>query len=212
MNPFKQWQNELKTKRMVETLNKRGYSAFYMASKEEAKEAIIKEVQKGATIALGGSESLTELGLVDYFSKGEYKVFERYSQPTWEETVEVYRQSMLADYLITSTNIITEDGKLMNQDSTGNRAAAIVFGPKKVIIIASVNKIVKNLEVGFERLKDISPMNCRRVGHHTPCAVTGKCEDCELHDRMCNFTTIVHNGKKFPGRYSIYLVPEEMGF
>ena len=212
MNTFKKWQNELKAKRMVETLNSKGYSAFYMASKEELKEAVIKEVAKGSTIALGGSESLGELGLVDYFFKGDYKVFERYSQPTWEETVEVYRKSMLADYLITSTNVITEDGKLMNQDSSGNRAAAIVFGPKKVIVVASVNKIVKNLEAGLERLKEITPMNCKRVGHNTPCATTGKCENCEVHDSMCNFTTIVHNGRKFPGRYSIYMVAEDMGF
>lgn len=212
MHALKKWQNELKTKRMVETLNEKGYEAYYLETKEQVKAAVIEMVKENSTVALGGSETLKALNLVEHFFNGPYKTYERYTQPSWEETVEVYRQSLLADYLITSTNVITEDGKLMNQDSSGNRAAAIVFGPKKVIIVASANKIVKNLEAGFERLKDITPLNCKRVGHETPCTVTGKCENCELQASMCNFTTIVHNGRKFPGRYTIFMMPDEMGF
>lgn len=212
MNTFKYWQNQLKAKSMVDKLNKLGYTAYYMESAHEAKKALIELIPHQSTIALGGSETLSQLGLIEHFYQPQYKVFDRYHQPTWDETVEIYRQSLLADYLITSTNVITEDGKLMNQDSSGNRAAGIVFGPKHVVIVASANKIVRNMDAGFERLKEITPLNCKRVGHKTPCAVTGKCENCEIQESMCNFTTIVHNGRKFPGRYTIFLFPEDMGF
>lgn len=211
-NKFVKWKNEHKAKKMVELLNDKGYTAVYASDLDEAKKKVLDHVELGASIAVGGSETLKEMGLVDHFRNGDYKFFERYGQPSWQETVEVYRQSLLADYLVTGTNVITKKGELVNVDSSGNRAAGIVFGPKNVVIIAGTNKLVDNLDDAFKRLREIAPMNCERVGHKTPCRETGECSDCQIQARMCNYTTIVHNGRKFEGRYFIVIVPEEVGF
>ena len=123
-----------------------------------------------------------------------------YNQPDFASEVECYRQGMMADYLLMGTNAITEKGELINRDSSGNRVAGTVFGPKEVVIVAGANKIVKDINAGLERLMKITPLNCKRLGHKTPCAVRGEFEDFYIHASMCNFTTIVHNGRK-SGRY-----------
>ncbi len=211
-NKYKLWKNQLKAKRMVEILNSKGYGAVYAQDLDEAKELLLNHVEKGASIALGGSETLNAMGLVKHFGNGDYQLFERYSQPDWQATLKVYRESMLADYLVTSCNAITRNGELVNVDSSGNRAAGIVFGPKHVVMVVGVNKFVDTLDDAFKRLREIAPMNCERVGHDTPCRVTGECEDCQIQARMCNYTTIVHNGRKIENRYYMVIVPEDVGF
>lgn len=211
-NKYVKWKNRLKAKKMVEILKNKGYDAVYAQDLDEAKACILNYIEKGASIALGGSETLNAMGLVEHFSNGEYQLFKRYSQPNWQDTVNVYRQSMLADYLVTGCNAITRNGELVNRDSSGNRAAGIVFGPKHVVMAVGVNKFVDTLDDAFKRLRDIAPMNCERVGHETPCRETGECADCQIQARMCNYTTIVHNGRKFEDHYFIVVIPEHVGF
>lgn len=124
----------------------------------------------------------------------------------------VVRQSLLADYLVTGINAITRQGELVNVDSSGNRAAGILFGPKRVIIVAGANKVVDNLDQALQRLKRIAPMNALRNGHKTPCTETGKCETCDSPERIDNVISIVNHGKKFEGRISVVMVAEEWGF
>lgn len=212
INKYVKWKYELKAKKMVEVLNDKGYVAVYAEDLDKAKELVLNHVELGSSVALGGSETLGQMGLVKQFGNGDYKLYERYTQPSWDATVEVYRQSLLADYLVTGTNVITKKGELVNVDSSGNRAAGIVFGPKNVVIVAGVNKFVDSLDDAFKRLREIGPMNCQRVGHDTPCRETGECSDCQTKARMCNYTTIVHNGRKFENRYYIVIVPEDTGF
>ena len=73
-------------------------------------------------------------------------------------------------------------------------------------------KIVDNIDAAMKRLKSIAPLNVKRLGHEAPCANTGKCENCSIQPRMCNYTTIIHHGMKFEGRISVVLIAEEVGF
>jgi L-lactate utilization protein LutB len=196
---------------MVEILKSKAYDTYYAEDLDEAKKLVLDMIPHGSSVAVGGSETLGAMGLVDIFRGPEYKFFERYKTP-WPETIEVYRQSMLADFLVTGTNAITRNGELVNVDSSGNRAAGIVFGPKRVIIVAGANKVVDNLEDALKRLKKIAPMNALRNNHKTPCIETGRCMDCNVPQRMCNSITIVNHGMKFEGRISIIMVAEEAGF
>jgi len=197
----------------VEILNKKKYNAMYAESLQQAKEKVLEIIPEGSSIALGGSVTIEEMGLIDVFRNGYYKLFDRYDKTlTNEQRIELLRQSLLADYLITSTNAITKNGELVNVDCSGNRVSAMIFGPKKVIIIAGVNKIVDTIEDAMKRLKKIGPLNAKRNNHKTPCTETGYCMDCQIKARMCNYITIINHGMKFEGRINIILVPEFIGF
>ncbi len=212
MNPIKKWYYQRLARDMVEVLNKKHYNALYAQNTGEAKKMVLDMIEEGASVAVGGSVTIMDMGLVDEFRKPKYRFFERFKQPSYEAVVEVYRQSFMADYLVTSTNAITKNGELVNTDSSGNRVSSMIFGPEKVIIVAGVNKIVDDLDEAFKRIKRIAPMNARRINHKSPCAITGKCEDCDCGDRICNYTTIIHNGRKVKDRITIIMTAEELGY
>jgi hypothetical protein len=212
MNQFKKWHCQCIARDMVEILQQKSYDAHYAEDLDQAKSIVLEMIPLKASVAVGGSETLEAMGLIDAFRNGDYHFFDRYQDIPFEETVEIYRQSMLADFLVTGTNAITRNGELVNIDSSGNRVAGIIFGPRRVIIVAGVNKVVNDLDEALKRLKRIAPMNVLRNGHKAPCAETGRCMNCEIQDRMCNFIGIVNHGMKFPGRMSVIIVAEEVGF
>lgn len=212
MNKIKKWKMQCDAKEIVKILNDYNYNAIYLESSDLVKEKVLELIPKGSSIALGGSVTLDELDIIPKFRTSDYKLFDRYIDAPFSEIVEIMRESMTADYLVTSTNAITRNGELVNTDSGGNRAAGILFGPKNVIIVAGVNKVVDDLNSAFKRINEVAIMNAKRINHKCPCTEDGKCHDCSVRGRICNFTSIVHNGMKFKGRITIIIVPEELGF
>ena len=213
METIKQWKNICKAKTIVADLNKKHFQASYVINLAEAKEKLISMIDDGASVALGGSTTLSDMGIVDVLRNGNYAFFDRYQNlPFDPDIVDIHRKSLTADFLLTGTNAITKQGELVNTDCTGNRVAPMIFGPKNVIIVAGVNKIVENLEDAFKRIREIAPMNSKRIKHETPCVETGYCVDCDCKKRICNFTTIIHNGIKFEGRIKIIIIADEAGY
>ncbi|SEJ69500.1 Uncharacterised ACR, YkgG family COG1556 [Propionispira arboris] len=213
METIKQWKNICKAKTIVAVLNKKHFQASYVLNLAEAKEKLVSMIDDGASVALGGSTTLSDMGIVDVLRNGNYAFFDRYQNlPFDPDIVEIHRKSLTADFLLTGTNAITKQGELVNTDCTGNRVAPMIFGPKNVIIVAGVNKIVENLEDAFKRIREIAPMNSKRIKHETPCVETGYCVDCDCKKRICNFTTIIHNGIKFEGRIKIIIIADEAGY
>lgn len=212
MNELKKWKYQCVAKEMVEVLNKKQYDAHYAESLEEAKAMVLSMIPEGAVIGLGGSTTVRDMGILDTLRNGKYKLIDRYNAKSWEDELKCYREALTSEYFLTGTNCITRNGELVNTDSSGNRVSAMIFGPQKVIVVAGANKVVNNLDEAMIRLKEIAPMNCKRLGHKTPCAVTGKCEDCQIQARMCNYTAIIHHGMKFKDRITIILVADETGF
>ncbi|SMC21917.1 Uncharacterised ACR, YkgG family COG1556 [Clostridium acidisoli DSM 12555] len=213
MDEIKKWQNICKAKKIVETLNKKHFKASYADTLEDAKSALLSMITEGSSVAIGGSDTLNQMGIVDILRNGNYNFFDRYQKlPFNPDIVEIHRKSLTADYLITGTNAITKNGELVNTDCTGNRVAPMIFGPRNVIIVAGVNKIVDNIDSAFKRIRDIAPMNSKRIKHETPCVETGYCVDCDCKKRICNFTTIIHNGIKFEGRIKIIIIADEIGY
>ncbi|AYE34628.1 lactate utilization protein [Clostridium septicum] len=212
MDKVKKWKLECDGKKLVDILNERKYNAIYVDNVMEAKEKVLELVPEGSSIALGGSVTLNEMDLVNTIRNGNYKFYDRYQDLPFVEIVEIMRQSMVADYLITSTNAVTEAGELVNMDCSGNRAAGMIFGPKKVIVVIGANKMVKDMDEALARIKKVAIMNAKRINHKTPCAESGICEDCFVKGRVCNYLSVVNNGAKFPGRFTVIVVGDEVGY
>lgn len=212
MESVKRWARECTAKYMVDVLNKKGYQAIYAENMEAARAAVASLIPQGASVAVGGSVTLTQTNILTDIQSGAYQYIDRYNQPKFDIICDKYREGFTADYFVTSTNAITKNGELVNIDCTGNRTGCIAFGPKRVIIVAGTNKVVRDINAGILRAKEVAPLNAKRLGHKTPCAEDGRCHDCTCQQRICNVTSIVHNCFKFPGRITIILVPEELGY
>ncbi len=212
MHWSRKWQCQQIAKEMVDVLNSKGYIAHYAEDVEEAKKLVLDIIPEGSSIAMGGSILLGDMGLVDIFRSDKYRFYDRYATHSYEECYQVYRESMMADWLVTGSNAVTRNGEIVNTDSSGNRAGGIIFGPDKVLIVVGANKVVDDIPAAFKRIKEIAPMNAKRIGHQTPCAITGKCENCESPQSICNATSIIHHGRKHPGRFTIIMIADEVGY
>lgn len=201
-----------KIDKTIENLKNNGFDVVLVESVKKAEELTLQEMPVGSSISMGGSVTLNMTELLAKFRSESYSFFERFAQPTWDATVKVMRESLLSDYLVTGTNAITEDGKLLQVDSGGNRVAGMAYGPKNVIVISGINKIVADTYEGLERLKYAGPLNSKRLNHKTPCNISGRCENCSTHMRMCNFVSIISSGKRPFGKIKVILIKEELGY
>jgi len=200
---------------IIKNLKKRNMNGFYFESSQEAVEAICGMIPEDALVGLGGSETIIESGLIDSLRKMNIRLLDRYREGvTPERVAEMRQEGLLSDVYITSSNAISSDGKIVNMDGTGNRVAAMIYGPKKVIFMVGMNKAVISLEDAITRIKTIAgPMNSIRVNMNTPCSKLGFCADPHCHppNRICSQLVILE-ASLIPDRINVVLVGEELGY
>ncbi len=209
----KKWHKETLARKTVEALKKNHFQAEYVPSKEEARKRVIELIADSKTVGIGGSVTTAEINILEDLLKiGKEVLNHSLSTLTPEEKMTIRRRQLTCDCFISSTNALTMDGKLVNVDGTGNRVSAMIFGPKKVIIVVGANKIVKDLDAAMERIEMIAaPLNNKRLNFSNPCTQTGVCMDCTGISRICNITTIL---RKKPSQTDIIVlvVGEELGY
>ncbi len=212
MNPTAM-HNEIQAKTVIENLKKRHMEGFYCKTKEEAVELISSLIKDGSSVSWGGSMTMKEIGLMETLENREdLTLLDRAKANSPEEVGEIYRKAFSADTFIMSSNAITKDGKLVNIDGTGNRVAALIYGPKQVIVVAGMNKIVVNEEEAMSRIRNIaSPPNAIRLNQNTPCAKTGFCADCLSPDCICNQVVTIRNSRDAE-RIKVVLIEGSWGF
>lgn len=195
----------------IQNLNQRGFHAARFASIEEANKAVLDVIGTGS-VGIGGTRTVADMGLFDAIhAHGNRLLCHTFADPN--EKQDVRKLALNADCYLSGTNAITEDGRIVNIDGTGNRVAAMLFGPEKVIIVAGKNKVVKDFNEAIRRTKeDCCPKNARRLGKKTPCALTGKCMDCRPPERMCNVTVTLEYPTRNVKSFYVFLVEQELGW
>lgn len=197
---------------IIRNLEKRNMEGYYFQSTADCTQAILQEMPKGSVIGWGGSESVKESGLMDAIYNGDYELIDRAAAKTPEESRQIYARTVLADYYLMSTNAITLDGELINIDGNGNRVACLIHGPRHVILVVGMNKVVTDIESGVARIRNMaSPANAIRLNRNLACAATGVCHDCLSPECFCNQIVITRRSMHM-GRIKVYLVGEELGY
>ncbi len=209
---FKEDSYKLTAQRIIEKLSIRNMEGFYCESSEEAVNLVLSLMEKGSVVSWGGSETLKDSGIMDAINNGDYELIDRLAAQTPEERREVFARTVMSDYFLMSTNAITLDGELVNIDGNGNRLAALIHGPSHVIIVAGMNKVTRDVESAYKRVKtNACPPNAVRLNRNTPCGKTGVCGDCLSPDCFCN-QIVVTRRSGHPGRIKVVLVGEELGY
>ncbi len=206
--------NETVARQIIENLEKRRMSGSYAPNIAQAGKEIIEMIPEGAIVYRCGSMTTVALGLWEKISElPGARVIDPYKPGlSPEESYELRRQGMTADVMIASSNAITLDGKLVNLDATGNRVAAMCFGPKKVILVVGMNKVAPDLDSAIARVKHYSaPVNTIRLGLANPCKEKGLCFDCKTASRICNMWSIIE-GHMVKDRIHVKLVGENLGY
>lgn len=197
---------------IISGLKKRNMEGYFCETSEEAAEKALSLMPENCVISWGGSMSISECGLMDAIKDRNYTLIDRMTARTPQEKREIYAKTVMADYYLMSTNAITMEGELVNIDGFCNRVACLCAGPENVIIIAGMNKVVKNVQSGIDRIRTkAAPANNVRLGKNTPCAKTGVCGNCFSPDCICSQIVITRRSG-IPGRIKVILVNEDLGF
>lgn len=209
MNKVVTTRNDKLAKEVIKGLESRNMKGYYAADKEEALKIALEIIPKKSSITMGGSASVSEIGLRDALINGDYNFKAR---EEFEDQHEAAMFAYSADFFLGSTNAMTNDGILVNIDGNSNRVSAYAYGPSKVLLIVGVNKICGDLDSAMKRARnDAATINAQRFGLNTPCTKTGKCADCKSPDTICcQFLTTRYS--RHADRYHVIIVNENLGF
>lgn len=212
MNNY-EWHNEKIGQRVVNSLKKNNFDAIYFSGREEAVQYVMNYISSGISVGIGGSVTVKELDIVQKASeKGAVVLDHNIPELPAEEKLKIRRQQLLSDVFICSSNAITLDGALVNLDGVGNRVAAMTFGPGKVIVIAGINKVCRDVHAAHDRLKLIaSPLNNKRLDKANPCVETGICMDCQTKDRICNVYSVMRKKPSITDM-TVVIIGENLGY
>ena len=208
------WSFEQKCRKAVESLVKNDFTAIFCETPQAAFDYIIAEAAEANSIGFGGSMSVAGLG-VEAHLREQGKQILNHGGPglTVDERIEIMRKQLTCDLFLAGCNALTLNGELVNIDATGNRVAAMAFGPRKVIVVAGRNKLVDGTpQDAIIRVKgSATPPNSKRLKFNTPCAHTGFCSNCNSPERLCRVTTIIDRRPRFTD-LRVLVVNAELGF
>lgn len=213
MENINAWHNKTLGNKVVEALKKNYFDAVYLETSKEARDYILQYVRKGDKVGFGGSHTISKLGVQKKIKEIGGEILDHNAEGlSPDEKQNIRRAQLLSDVFLCSSNAVTLDGELVNIDGTGNRVAAMTFGPKKVIVVVGVNKICMDEEAAFKRIEmEAAPKNTKRLNLGTPCCETGLCMDCRNEKRICRIYSVMKR-KPSATDITVVVVGENLGY
>lgn len=206
MNP-QEIRNEKLAAKLITNLERRHFEAYYCPSTKEIIEKVKALMPEGSSVTWGGTMTVRDLGLPAALKAAGYQVFDRDEVKTPEEKLAIYRKAFDVDFYLASANAISEDGVLVNIDGTGNRVAAITWGPKRVIFIIGLHKVAQDVNAALQRARSTAaPINAARFDIKTPCQTDGICHNCNSTQSICNYIHFLRNS--YPEKRHIVILTD----
>ncbi|WP_273323617.1 lactate utilization protein [Vallitalea guaymasensis] len=197
---------------IIDNFKQRNIKAEFYNTIEETNQRILELIPPKGSIGIGHSNTLEQLDVINQLSNRGNEVIDKTSAKSEEQIKEFKKESLTADWYICGSNAVSMDGQIVNIDHSGNRVAALMYGPDNVILVIGVNKVVSTLDEAINRAKNIAaPNNAIRADYKPPCVYLKKCVDCTSSERICNYLTIIQ-GQKDKDRLKVLIVDEELGY
>ncbi|MHC1722374.1 MAG: lactate utilization protein [Aminipila sp.] len=207
------WFINKQVEKVIDSLGKNNMKGIFVKDEGELLKVIKELIEENSVVGVGDSMTLQETGVLHFLRRENYIFLDKYREGiTSEEKKSIYIQNFSADTFLSSTNALTEDGELYNIDGNGSRVAPMIYGPKQVIIVAGINKLVRNKEEAEKRVRNYAaPIDAKRLNKDTPCTKLGHCVDCKSPNRICNdFVTIT--GQFVKDRIKVIIMAKELGY
>lgn len=197
----------------IKNFKRNNITAILLNNSEELVDYIKKNIPVGSTVGVGDSVTLESTGIYDLLRSGDFNFLDKYNdQLSKDEKRNIYINNFSADVFLSGVNAISETGCIFNIDGNGSRVAPMIYGPKKVYLIAGINKIVEDEKAALERMRTIAaPLDNRRCGKNNPCVKVGHCVDCKSKTKICNYFTKIQ-GQFDENRIELILLNGEYGY
>lgn len=204
--------NEKLAAKIIKNLERRHIKGYYCPTTSDAVKLVSSLIEDGSSVTWGGSMTIRDMGIPSALhERNMLTVYDRDLAPTREEAQQIYLKAFSCDYYLSSINGLSEEGEIVNVDGTGNRVAAITFGPKNVIFVVGINKVTQDVDAALKRARSTAaPINTARFDISTPCKIDGVCHNCNSADCICNYIHILRNSPR--GRHQVVIVGENLGY
>jgi L-lactate utilization protein LutB len=213
MDTVTSWRTDTVGDSTARALKKNGFDAVYVKTGAEALALIAKHFKKGMTVGFGGSMTVRGLGVQDSAKAAGCELLDHNAPGlTPEVKTSILKRQLTSDLFVSGSNAVTLEGEIVNVDGTGNRVAALSFGPTKTVVVVGINKIVRDLDEAFAHIESwAAPMNNKRLDKPNPCVKAGVCMDCDGDTRLCRVYQILR--KRPSGTdFMVIVIGEELGF
>ncbi|QLY80488.1 lactate utilization protein [Clostridium intestinale] len=199
--------------KLITNLEKNNMAGYFVNNNEELLNLISELIIKGSSVGSGDSVTLEDTGVFKFLRNGNYRFLDKFNPAlSKEEKRDLYIKNFNVDTFITGTSSITLDGEIFNIDGNGSRVAPMLYGPKQVIIVVGINKIVENLDIAIKRTRQIAaPLDAKRLGKSTPCTKLNRCIDCNHKERICNDFVLI-TGQFIKNRIKVIVINESLGY
>ena len=210
----------------LSSLQSRRIKGIFAENIKEACQIILTLFPVDAVVGIGDSTAVKQMDILRQLKDRGTRILDPFekqenikdAKQAEQKRRKIQEEATISDVFITGTNAITQDGRLVNMDAAGNRVAGMVWGHPLSIVVVGKNKIVRNLDEAFHRIRNIiAPTHVRirssELGgrkRQSPCAITGECSDCRSTDKICNILTIIE-GKPSRTDINVVIVNEDMG-
>jgi hypothetical protein len=210
---YHRWLERKRIERCLKNLKRNGFDAHLAPSAQAASRQVLSLVSDDETFGIGGSESVRTIGVVEELRIMGKTLYDHWQSDLSADELHALRlQQGRCDCFLCSANAISEEGEIVNVDGIGNRVAAMIFGPRKVVLVAGANKITPDLPTALKRVREVAaPMRAKSLGMETPCAESGRCADCRAPQRICRVTAILHRPPMLTD-ITVVLVAQALGF
>ncbi|HNE06127.1 MAG TPA: LUD domain-containing protein [Anaerolineales bacterium] len=199
---FAKLASEAQIQKVTKALEANGIKVLIAETGEEAKNMVLGLVPQGAEVYSNMSKTLDTLGLSAEFDKsGRYNAVRPRVLALDRKTQadEIRKLRTIPDYIVGSVHAITEAGEVLTASGTGSQISSYAYGAGKVIWVVGTQKIVSDLSEGFRRIKEYShPLEDARMQ--------------EAYGVNSSLNKILVLTRDMPGRITIVLVKEELGF
>jgi len=213
MDTVASWRSETIGESAAKALKKNGFDAIYVKTGAEAAEIVAKHLKNGSTIGFGGSMTVKALGIQDRAAAAGCELLDHNAPGLAPEAkTKILKRQLTSDVFVSGSNAVTLEGEIVNVDGTGNRVAALSYGPAKTIVVVGINKIVRDLDEAFARIETYAaPMNNKRLDRPNPCVKAGVCMDCDGDTRICRVYQILRK-RPLGTDFTVIVVGEELGY
>jgi L-lactate utilization protein LutB len=201
-----------KVQKTIDNLKNRHINALFIKEKSQVLERVMQLIPVDAAIGFGNSQTLKELKISEALAQRGNIVFDKTFGKSPEEKRLLKKKALIADWFVTGTNALSQQGHLINIDHSGNRVAAMLYGPEHVLVVVGLNKIADSLEQAIQRARMVAaPLNAARAGFNPPCRELKRCIDCRSTQRVCN-SLVTIEGQTDENRMTVLIVGEQLGF
>ena len=201
-----------KFNKLKENFSNRNIDVEYFNTLEDVKKYLLSSIPLDCKVGIGHSATLQKIDITNLLIERGNIVYDKELAKDKDESRNIKREALLSDWYISGSNAVSVDGRFINVDHSGNRVAAITFGPNKVIIVVGYNKVVDSVDVGINRVKNVAcPLNAKRAGYYPPCVSLNRCVDCTSQERVCNSLSIIE-GQSDKNRMKLFIINDELGY